>query len=198
MKHELGGTDMAKSKKSSKTAARTESLTDNEGSLVGLVRRQQPVTAYQLYKIYETSPVSSFNTSKGSLYPLISRLRKRGLLEARSVEGDKRNTEQLTCTDAGVSALSAWAKGIRTSDILLDDPLRTKLLSLDLLSREEQTEWVVEAKAELARKMETVEAYNQSVSVPFQQFVHRSATAALEAKMKWLDELMYHLVKGKD
>jgi DNA-binding PadR family transcriptional regulator len=189
---------MAKTKTPRISAGDKESLTDNEGSLIGLVRRQQPVTAYQLYKIYETSPVSSFNTSKGSLYPLISRLRKRGLIAAESVAGDKRNTEQLTCTSAGVKAVAAWARTVKTSDILLDDPLRTKLLSLDLLTREEQTRWVVEAKAEVTRKMETVEAYNQAVSVPFQQFVHRSAIAALEAKMKWLDELLYHFVKGAE
>jgi DNA-binding PadR family transcriptional regulator len=186
---------MAGKKKPCISTSHAEALTDNEGSLIGLVRRQQPVTAYQLYKIYELSPVSSFNTSKGSLYPLINRLKNRGLLASQSVTGDKRNTEQLTCTEAGIAAVAAWAKTVQPSDILLDDPLRTKLLSLDLLSKEDQTRWVVEAKTEVSKKMKTVKAYNLSVSVPFQQFVYNSALLALDAKMKWLDDLLYHIVK---
>src|SRR5688500_7080847 len=57
------------------------SLTDNEGPLLVLVLRVQPVTAYQIAKIYADSPVTDFNASKGKLYPLIQRLVGRGLLK---------------------------------------------------------------------------------------------------------------------
>ena len=45
-------------------------LTDHEGTFLSLVLRIQPVTAYQVIKVYEESPVSNFNTSKGKIYPL--------------------------------------------------------------------------------------------------------------------------------
>ena len=44
-------------------------LTDHEGTFLSLVLRIQPATAYQVIKIYEESPVSNFNTSKGKIYP---------------------------------------------------------------------------------------------------------------------------------
>ena len=50
------------------------SLTDHEGTFLALVLRIQPVTAYLVSKIYDGSPVSNFNTSKGKIYPLIRRL----------------------------------------------------------------------------------------------------------------------------
>ena len=42
-------------------------LTDHEGTFLSLVLRIQPATAYQVAKIYEDSPVSKFNTSKGKI-----------------------------------------------------------------------------------------------------------------------------------
>jgi hypothetical protein len=60
-------------------------LTDNEGALLSLVLRQQPITGYQIGKFFESSPVHTFNTSKGKLYPMIHRLEERGLLAAEEV-----------------------------------------------------------------------------------------------------------------
>ncbi len=56
-------------------------ITEHEGMLLALMLRQQPVTAYQLFRFFETSPVTSINASKGQLYPAIRRLRERGLIE---------------------------------------------------------------------------------------------------------------------
>ena len=70
-------------------------VTEHEGLLLALVLRQQPVTAYQLFKIFEQSPVTSINASKGQLYPAIRRLKARGFLTARKVAGDGRNAEDL-------------------------------------------------------------------------------------------------------
>jgi DNA-binding PadR family transcriptional regulator len=161
------------------------------------VLRRQPVTAYQLFKDYEQSPVSTFNTSKGSLYPLINRLKTRGLIAAEAKPGDKRNTEFLACTKAGAKAIAAWARQLDSSHVVLDDPLRSKLLSLDQIGREEQIEWVVDAKKLVSERMAAVEVYNQSVTVPFQTVIHNSATTALKAKMEWLDQLLHQLVKEK-
>src|SRR5262245_51840500 len=108
-----------------RVASGADVLTDNEGSLLTLVLRRQPVTAYQLLRIYAQSPVSSFNESKGSLYPLIRRMKARGLIETQAVEGDGRNAERLTCTEAGKTAARQWVNRLEPRHILPDDPLRT-------------------------------------------------------------------------
>src|SRR6185369_9769143 len=85
-------------------------ITEHEGMLLALVLRQQPVTAYQLFRFFETSPVTSINASKGQLYPAIRRLRERGLIAGRKVAGDGRGAEALSVTKAGEGAVRAGCR----------------------------------------------------------------------------------------
>jgi len=173
-------------------------LTDNEGSLLAVILRQQPVTAYQVMRIYELSPVTSFNTSKGGLYPAINRMRERGLISAEVIEGDKRGAERLSCTPAGAAAVKQWVRDLRDTHFLPIDPLRTKVMSFDLLSRDERIEWIVDAKAQLAAKLDEVEIYDTTVEIPFQALVRDNAVTAIKMRMQWLDRLMQYVVKGTE
>lgn len=172
-------------------------LNDNEGTFLALVQRIQPVTAYQVSKIYDESPVSNFNTSKGKIYPLIKRLCDRGLLIKEAVSGDARGTEQLRCTSLGEQAIRHWVKDIRPAHLLLEDPLRTKVQSFDLLSPAEQIEWVMAAKEQLAKQLDTLDAYGLSVSVPFQDYVHDNAVRSVRARIAWLDRMLHHLMRDE-
>lgn len=167
--------------------------TEHEGMLLSLIARTQPVTGYQLYKLYEQSPVSSINASKGQLYPAIRRLKTRGLVSARKVAGDGRNVEELSVTRAGIDALREWTKRIDSSHVVLDDPLRTRLFTIDLLTREERLEWIASAKALIKQRQQLVDEFDRSVDVPYQEFAHRSAVDALRVKMEWLDDLLYSI-----
>jgi DNA-binding PadR family transcriptional regulator len=179
---------MASVKDTGDTASQPD-LTDNEGSLLALVLRTQPITAYQVLKFYERSPVSSFNESKGSVYPLIRRLKKRGLLLAREVEGDGRKPERLSCSQAGREAVRRWVMQVRPAHVLLDDPLRTKVISFDLLDRDEQVAWLARARAIVAAKIEEIQAYDAQVSIPFQAMVHENTMIGLRGRIDWLDAL---------
>ncbi len=170
------------------------SLTDHEGTFLSLVLRLQPITAYQVTKIYEQSPVSNFNTSKGKIYPLIRRLEENGLIAKQAVSGDRRGTEVLSCTKAGREAVKTWVQEIRATHLLLDDPLRTKVQSFGLLGEQERLDWVVAAKARLHEKLVELEAYGKEVEVPFKDFVHDNAVSSIRARMDWLDRMLFGLV----
>jgi DNA-binding PadR family transcriptional regulator len=172
-------------------------LTDNEGTLLALVARAEPITAYQIGKVYEESPVSNFNTSKGKIYPIIRRLREAGLLTARSVKSDGRGTEQLQTTKKGRAAVRDWVQNIRPTHLLPEDPLRTKVQSFDLLTRDERLEWIAELKNQLREKLEDVEAYGREVSVPYQELVHDNAVRSIRSRMDWLDLVLARVVKEK-
>ena len=178
-------------------ADRDLTLTDHEGTFLALVLRIQPVTAYLVSKIYDGSPVSNFNTSKGKIYPLIRRLADRGLLEKQTVAGDARGTEQLSCTAPGEEAVRAWVKEIRPGHLLLEDPLRTKVQSFDLLTERERIDWILEAKDRLAAQIEGLERYEEGVSVPFKAFVHDNAVRSLRARIAWLDAMLSTLLRGE-
>jgi DNA-binding PadR family transcriptional regulator len=178
-------------------ASAASALTENEGNLLALVVRTQPVTAYQLIRMYEQSPTPTISSSKGSVYPMIRRLTRRGFLRTEAVSGDRRNPETLHCTEAGLEAVRQWVKGLRSDHALIGDPMRTRILSFDLLSRDEQIEWIVNAKALLEAKRQELDEYSRSVSVPFQEIVHASAISALDGKHAWLDRLLHAVVKGR-
>jgi DNA-binding PadR family transcriptional regulator len=175
----------------------TSRLTDDEGTFLALLIRVQPATAYQLSKIYADSPVSNIGTSKGKIYPLVERLQKRGLLKKRPVRDDARGSEWLECTAAGREAVRSWVMDIKPTHILLEDPLRTKLQSFDLLSKDEQLEWVVKAKAGLQEKLEELEAYGREVTVPFKELVHDNAVSSVQSRMRWLDRVLSSVVRTK-
>ena len=173
-------------------------LTDHEGTFLSLVLRIQPATAYQVTKIYEDSPVSNFNTSKGKIYPLIRRLVARGLLGKRQVPGDGRGTEELVCTAEGKKAVREWVGQIRPTHLLLDDPLRTRVQSFGLLGKEEQIAWIVEVKELLHGKLAELEAYRKEVDVPFKDFLHDNAVQSVRARMDWLDRMLFAIMHGRE
>ncbi len=169
-------------------------LTDHEGTFLSLVLRIQPATAYQVTKIYEESPVSNFNTSKGKIYPLIRRLVERGLLAKRPVPGDGRGAEELLCTAKGEQAVRDWVMQIHPTHILLDDPLRTRVQSFGLLSQDEQIAWIVEVKEQLHAKLAELEAYRKEVEVPYKDFLHDNAVQSVRARMDWLDRMLFGIM----
>lgn len=164
-------------------------LTDNEGSLLTLVLRRQPVTAYQLLRVYAQSPVSSFNESKGSLYPLIRRLKARGLITAQLVAGDGRKSERLHCTEAGAAAARGWVMRLEPRHILPDDPLRTKAISFGLLDARERRSWIKTARALTEAKIAEVEAYMIGLDLPYRDAIEANALGTLQARLRWLDQM---------
>lgn len=182
-------------KKASVPPAPDEPLTENEGSLLGVVARMQPMTTYQLLKIYAESPVSTFNSSKGGVYKTVRNLKLRGLIAVEPIKDDARNAEMLSTTARGLDMLRAWTRGLRPEHTLIMDPLRTRVLSLDLLSRDEKIAWVVDAKNLIREKLAEVEAYGAKVDVPFQDIVHMSSVGSLQEKILWLEKLLTMVVR---
>jgi len=164
-------------------------LTDDEGTFLSLLVRVGPATAYQISKIYSDSPVSNFGTSKGKIYPMIRRLREQGLIRSIPVEGDRRGSELLESTAAGIEAVRHWVKQIRPYHILLDDPLRTKVQSFELLTAREQLEWISKAQSALEEKLAELDQYAAEVDVPFKEFVHANAVESTKTRLEWLKSL---------
>jgi DNA-binding PadR family transcriptional regulator len=171
-------------------------LTDGEGTLLALVVRAGPLTAYQIARVYELSPVTNYNTSKGKIYPMIRRLKARGYLAGESVEADARGTERLKATAAGREAVRRWASEILPTHILLEDPLRTKIQSFELLSRDDRLKWCDRARDMLADKLAELDAYAGEVEVPFRELVHDGAVSALRARSEWLERVRHALARA--
>lgn len=104
-------------------------LSELEGSVLGAIWRDGPLTAYALRTQFERSPTSWFSGSAGAIYPLVKRLERRDLIRARARRADARATRTLELTPAGLAALRAWI-GPEVepwmASVMLD-PIRTRL-----------------------------------------------------------------------
>ena len=172
-------------------------LTDDEAAFLALLIRIQPATAYQIAKIYDESPVSNFGTSKGKIYPMIRRLKERGALKARALAGDARHSEVLSATALGREKVRQWIKSIKRSHLLPKDPLRTMVQSFELLSTNEQLDWIAAVRTGLEKKLVELDEYKDSVHVPFKDQVHDNAVMVVETRLDWLNDLEASII-GKN
>jgi DNA-binding PadR family transcriptional regulator len=85
-----------------------DELTELEQCVLGVIWRDGPVTAYEVANLFATSLSSFWSGSAGAIYPVVQRLRRRGLVHgaARAWNGTRKTV--LTATDKGVDVLRAW------------------------------------------------------------------------------------------
>lgn len=168
-------------------AASPAQVSDHEAILLALLLRCQPATAYQLLRIHAQSPLSRYNESKGSLYPLVRRLTARGLLASCRVAGDRRNARLLTCTDAGRDAVRTWACRVGPMQARADDPLAVKAVALDLLSASEQRAWIGAARQLLIGRMAELEMDRPPSTLT--DLARTGAMLNLRSRIEWLELL---------
>ena len=171
-------------------------VTENEGAVLSLIARMQPVTSYGVYKAFQASPTASYNTSKGTVYPIITRLIGREFVEAKPAKG-KRGGEELKMTKLGRQALQRWIVDTGPNFSFSHDPLFDRILSLGDVSREDRIRWIADAKASLLAKKEELNDYRRTVDAPYLDIVHGSAVAMIDAKLEWLDRLLIQIVRPK-
>jgi DNA-binding PadR family transcriptional regulator len=73
-------------------------------ALLGLIKTG-PRSGYALRMVFETTPISTYSSSPGSIYPALKVLEKAGLVAQRPPAGAKRVYH---LTEAGEDALRAW------------------------------------------------------------------------------------------
>ena len=83
----------------------TKTITSLGYALMGLINGE-PKTGYALRKVFETTPMGTYSSSPGSIYPALAALERLGLVETRG--GDTRGKGLYHLTPAGDAALQAW------------------------------------------------------------------------------------------
>jgi DNA-binding PadR family transcriptional regulator len=77
-------------------------------ALLGLLH-QQPLSGYDVKKIFASSPMGGFSDSPGAIYPALSRLEKQGLVRSEIEESTGlRRRRVFHITSAGLAALKGW------------------------------------------------------------------------------------------
>jgi DNA-binding PadR family transcriptional regulator len=87
-------------------------------ALLGLIH-QQPMSGYDLRKVFASSAMGSFSDSPGAIYPALRRLEERGLVRGKADESASRNRRVFSLTDEGLVAFKAWLKQPVTPDDII-------------------------------------------------------------------------------
>ena len=71
-----------------------------------------------------------------------------------------------------------------------------RLQSFDLLSREEQLQWIVAAKEGLRQKLAELENYTSVSEIPFKDLIWDSAASSIRSRLDWLDKVLAQVVRA--
>jgi DNA-binding PadR family transcriptional regulator len=79
-------------------------------ALLGLLHRQ-PLSGYDLKKIFSSSPIGGFSNSPGAIYPALRRLEERGLVRGRVQQSSGlRHRRVFRITSRGLESVKVWQR----------------------------------------------------------------------------------------
>lgn len=165
-------------------------LSHHESHVLALVHKWQPTTAYFVRKALQRGLASSFSDSPGSVYPVIERLKKRGLVVATAAEADGRRTEHLTCSAEGEAAIAGWLTRIDPVDLLPEDPWRTRVLFADILEPAARADLYRQLRATAQAQLEELHARSAAALDHSYREALEGARLQTEGRIVWLDRLI--------
>jgi DNA-binding PadR family transcriptional regulator len=117
-------------------------LTPLASIVLGFVRLL-PSTGFGLRRIFRSTPLGNFSDSPGSIYPLLARLERAGLVKGTIDRAPgARRRKVFSITDAGTDALRAWLMSPIDPEFTRRHPdlygIRFAFMSDGLLSAREQ------------------------------------------------------------
>lgn len=172
-------------------------LSHHESHVLATILRWQPTTAYFVRKSLERGLASTFSSSPGSVYPVIERLKKRGLIHAAPVETDGRRTEQIGCTEQGIAAVRDWVRRIDPADALPEDPWRTRMAHAALLDADERLAWMVDMREAAERQREALAGRDALAVDDCHAAALENAKMLNEARLAWLDRTIAATVRRR-
>lgn len=102
-----------------------------------MIARLGSATAYAVARDFADSPSEFWSGSAGAVYPMVKRLLASGLLETDPAHvPTRRGSVHYRLTDAGRVAMEGWLLDVERASGMGFDPLRSRLLNLDLVSDE--------------------------------------------------------------
>jgi DNA-binding PadR family transcriptional regulator len=109
------------------------SLTALEGAALAVVARHGEATRFMVAKDFAESPSEFWSGSAGAVYPLITRLLARGLLQAVDSQTKRSVKSMIRLTAEGRARMESWLLDADEATQMGYDPLRSRMLNLDLV-----------------------------------------------------------------
>jgi DNA-binding PadR family transcriptional regulator len=173
-------------------------LTDLELTALANVWKKGGATAYQVMQEFARSTSAYYRGGAGSIYPIMARLARRGLIQPADATRGRRSAVQYRATPRGLAALRKWLSSPPAeSEILLPpDPIRTRIYFFGALTPAQQQRVLAAAEAalreQLAVNREVVKKM-RAVGNRYGVLAMRGAIEAVQARLRWLTRLQRQL-----
>lgn len=170
-------------------------VTEAEGAVLALLARSEALTRYQILRFFQSSPVRFQNVSKGSVYPLVSRLLDRRMI-AEAAGGGPHSASVYSLTNLGRTALRGWVQRLSLDHMLPLDPLKLRVLAVADLSPAERVAWIAKAKQMILDKKTQLQSHRERLTqYKYGDIVYLADEESLDAKLVWLDRLLIKLAQ---
>jgi DNA-binding PadR family transcriptional regulator len=170
--------------------ARSRSLTELEGTVLGVVWARQPCTPYRVRREFRESPSPYWSGSAGAIYPLMARLEAARLVKSAAHATGERASRLYHLTPAGRRALALWV-GPPVSDQIAGvppDPLRMRIATMSILPRARQRALLIEIEARVSERLRLSQRDHESGRSGGGLFdlMSLGAIAMQETRLEWI------------
>lgn len=168
-------------------------------ALVGLVA-QEPMSGYDVRKVFETTAMGTFSRSPGAIYPALARLERDGLVEGEVENPDTLRPKKVySMTGEGRAALRATCLQPVTRDDVIwgRDSLMLRFVFMDyVLNKKEQIRFLeqwrdaTEAYAEEVAAQSTLPGLAEA---PLARFALEHGLQGCRMEAEWTKHVLKHL-----
>ena len=130
-------------------------LTELEGLLLAKVAKFAPITAYELKEAIAAAPSRFWSGSAGAIYPAVKRLHARGYLVQQNATVGRRKAVAYALSRKGKAAFNDWVCDVERAIDPGVDPLRLRMLFLELVSKEKREAFFSRVEVELKKQTTT-------------------------------------------
>jgi DNA-binding PadR family transcriptional regulator len=150
-------------------------------------------------RLFQLSPTSSWRASSGSIYPLVKKLVRLGLLTTQPGGAGGRKASLVSLSEDGRAALVQWL--LHEPDGLGDpssDPIRSRLMFLGQLPPAQRRAFVERALALTEQSILSLNGIIAGIpaSERLELFAHQGALGQLKARRDWLRSLLPEFPAG--
>jgi DNA-binding PadR family transcriptional regulator len=172
-------------------------LSELEGAVLGVVSQHEPLTPYQVRRVFAHSPNPHWSASAGSIYPLVQRLARGRLLTARDHATGARKSLKYSLTAAGRRVLRGWILEVEHTKVATtSDLVRLRVFFLSELAPAEQRQFIDHMIQKIPAVIAQDEDYcraKQKAGDTFGFMGARGAVLMNRARLEWLKEVRANL-----
>ncbi|MGK2857349.1 MAG: PadR family transcriptional regulator [Thermoanaerobaculia bacterium] len=166
-------------------------LTELEKTVLGVVWLHEPCSAYTVRRDFLDSTSAYWSGSAGAIYPVLARLEALGLVRATEHPWGQRTKKEYAVSPRGRRELEEWIRPPLETWTASPtfDPVRTRIVFLELLEPAERRKFVDEAERNLREKITEAKRLRPQREATMSRFDYYSFIGTifeLEGRLRWL------------